>query len=61
MDRIRRQRHLRAVAGLLERHADDLRLERLDVVYAGDETFPMADRIRAVPLRRVWQDLEPLR
>lgn len=39
---------------------DDLSLERLDVVYAGDKTFPLADRIRAVPLQRIWEDLEVL-
>jgi uncharacterized protein len=39
---------------------DDLRLERLDVIHAGERSFPMADRIRAVPLRRVLVDVEPL-
>ena len=38
----------------------DLGLERIDVVYAGDETFPMAEKIRAVALSRVWDDLERL-
>jgi predicted AAA+ superfamily ATPase len=37
-----------------------LRLERLDVVHAGDRTFPMGDRIRAVPLRGVLTDVAPL-
>ena len=36
---------------------DDLRLERLDVIHAGAETFPLADRIRAVALRRVPSDV----
>lgn len=31
----------------------DLRLDRLDVVHAGRETFPLAERVRAVPLSRV--------
>lgn len=35
----------------------DLQLERIDVVYAGEETFPMAEKIRALPLSRVWDDL----
>lgn len=38
----------------------DLRLDRLDVVHAGEETFPLDERIRALPLRRVWEDLRPL-
>ncbi len=28
----------------------DLRLDHLDVIHAGDATFPMADKIRAVAL-----------
>ena len=39
---------------------EDLDLERIDVIHAGDETFPLADRIRALPLRRVYDDLDPL-
>lgn len=39
---------------------NDLSLETLDVVYAGDKTFPLADRIRAVPLQRIWEELEAL-
>jgi uncharacterized protein len=38
----------------------DLRLERLDVVYAGEQTFPLAANIRAVALSRLFEDLEPL-
>jgi hypothetical protein len=38
----------------------DLRLERLDVIHAGEETFPMGDRVRAVALSRLLDDLEPL-
>ena len=38
----------------------DLRLERLDVIHAGERTFPLADRVRAVPLARVLQDIQPL-
>jgi hypothetical protein len=39
----------------------DLQLRRLDVIHGGRETFPLGDRIRAVPLDRVWRDMSPLR
>lgn len=39
---------------------DDLGLERIDVLHAGGDTFPLADRIRAVSTYRIWQDIEPL-
>lgn len=39
----------------------DLRLERLDVVHAGERTFPLAERVRAVALARALQDIAPLR
>jgi hypothetical protein len=39
---------------------DDLELDRLDVVHAGEETFPLRDRIRAVPLAKVHREIEPL-
>ena len=35
----------------------DLRLDRLDVIYDGPETFPLADRVRAVPLSRILQEI----
>ena len=38
----------------------DLNLTRLDVIHAGDETFPMGERIRAVAMSRLLEDLEPL-
>lgn len=38
----------------------DLRLERVDVVYPGEHTFPLAERVRAVGLSRLYEDLEPL-
>jgi uncharacterized protein len=38
---------------------DDLRLDRLDVVHAGHQTFPLDERIRALALSRIWEDLEP--
>jgi len=39
---------------------DDLKLTRLDVVHAGERTFPLTPRIRAVALSRVLDDLTPL-
>lgn len=41
----------------MKRALDDLRLQRLDVVYAGDRTFPLGPRLRAVPLPRLIQEL----
>jgi hypothetical protein len=38
----------------------DLRLERLDVVHAGEETFPLGERVRALAARRIPVDLKPL-
>lgn len=38
----------------------DLRLDRLDVIHGGRETFPLASRIRAVPLERILLDVEAL-
>jgi predicted AAA+ superfamily ATPase len=39
---------------------EDLKLERIDVVHAGEQAFPLAERIRAVPLSRVLEVVEPL-
>ena len=38
----------------------DLRLTRLDVVHAGDRTFALADRVRAVAVSRLLEDLRQL-
>jgi hypothetical protein len=38
----------------------DLRLQRLDVIHAGERTYPLAPRVRAVALARVLQDIPPL-
>lgn len=38
----------------------DLELDRLDVIHAGDRTFPLRESIRAVSLDRLWDDVEPL-
>lgn len=37
----------------------DLKLARLDVVHSGPETFPLAEKIRAVALSRIHLDLKP--
>ena len=39
----------------------DLKLESLDVIHAGERTFPIGKKIRAVTLMRLLQDIEPLR
>jgi len=38
----------------------DLSLTRLDVIHAGDHTFPIAEKIRAVPLCHLLEDLPTL-
>jgi len=43
------------------RHAlKDLKLTELTVIHAGDHTFPLDEKIRAVSLSRLLLDLEPL-
>lgn len=37
-----------------------LRLDRLDLIHAGEHTFPLAEGIRAVAFDRLFEDLEPL-
>jgi hypothetical protein len=39
---------------------EDLHLDRIDVIYAGQHTFPLAKGIRAVALDRLLTDVEPL-
>jgi hypothetical protein len=36
------------------------RLERIDLVHAGRDTYPLGERIRAVSTYRIWTDVEPL-
>ena len=38
----------------------DLKLERLDIVHAGDTTFSLSEKIRAVAFSRLVQDLNPI-
>ena len=40
---------------------DKLRLSRLYVIHAGEATFPLAPKVTALPLRRVWTELSELR
>ncbi len=39
---------------------ESLKLDRLDVIHAGTDEYPMADRIRAVPLASILTALKPL-
>jgi predicted AAA+ superfamily ATPase len=39
----------------------DLRLDRLDVIHAGEDTYPLGERIRAVAFRRLGEALTRLR
>jgi uncharacterized protein len=39
---------------------EDLRLERVDVIYPGEHTFSLAERVRALALPRLYEDLAPL-
>jgi predicted AAA+ superfamily ATPase len=39
---------------------DTLSLTSLDVIHAGDKTFPLSDKIRAVSFSRFLEDIEPL-
>ena len=39
---------------------EDLQLTRLDVIHAGQETYPLGDKVRAVSLWRVLEDVPAL-
>jgi hypothetical protein len=39
----------------------DLKLDRLDVVHAGKLTFPLGQKIRAVALARLLEDVAPIK
>lgn len=39
---------------------ESLRLDRLDVLHAGEATFPLAEGVRAVAFGRLFEDLAPL-
>lgn len=38
----------------------DLKLDSIDVIYPGEHTYPMAPRIRAVPLHRIRETIDSL-
>jgi hypothetical protein len=38
----------------------DLRLDALDVIHSGHNSYPLADRIRAVAATRILEDIAPL-
>jgi len=38
----------------------NLKLKRLDVIHAGEETFPLDQKVRAIALPRLLDDLKPL-
>jgi len=40
---------------------EDLKLESLDVIHAGRDSWPMAPKVRAVALSRLLEDVKPLR
>jgi hypothetical protein len=39
---------------------EDLRLESLDVIHVGRETYPLGEGIRAVAFERMRRDIAPL-
>jgi predicted AAA+ superfamily ATPase len=39
---------------------ETLGLESLDVIHAGNETFPLAEKVRAVAFRRLFEDIKPI-
>ena len=36
---------------------EELKLDRLDIIHAGEESYPLAQRVRAVPLSRLAEEL----
>jgi hypothetical protein len=39
---------------------DDLKLQELNLIHAGDETFALAKNIRAIAFSRILKDIGPL-
>jgi hypothetical protein len=39
---------------------EDLKLQRLDAIHAGDHSFPLAECVRAIALGRLLDDMRPL-
>ena len=44
----------------MRRALDDLNLGSLDVIHAGEQTYPVQERVRAVSLSGVLRDIRPL-
>jgi predicted AAA+ superfamily ATPase len=38
----------------------DLKLSHLDIIHAGDQTFPLSRQVRGVSFSRLLNDLKPL-
>ncbi len=49
------------LTGSMHTALQDLQLSRLDVIHAGEQTFPLAHNVRAVALESLLEDLEPLK
>ncbi|KPK79639.1 MAG: hypothetical protein AMS25_11835 [Gemmatimonas sp. SM23_52] len=49
-----------AVTRSMRSAVQDLQLERLDVIHAGADSYPLGEGIRAIAFRRICEDLEPL-
>jgi hypothetical protein len=39
----------------------DLKLKRLDIIHAGEETFMIERKVRAVALSRLLKEIKPIR
>lgn len=39
---------------------EDLHLDHLDIIHAGDSTYPVGEKVRAVALTKIHEDLKPL-
>ena len=50
-----------SVTPSMRRALTDLNLSSLDVIHAGERTFPLHEQIRAVALSRLLLDIRPLR
>ncbi len=45
----------------MKRAVETLRLQRLDVIHAGQASFPLASRMRAVAASHLFEEIKPLR
>jgi hypothetical protein len=44
----------------MQQALNDLKLQRIEVIHAGDDTFPLSPNIRAVSVDRLLTDLQAL-